>query len=158
MDFQLSLQSEKARSAHPDQPLAIDPGASLGEAISLLRAQKSSAVMVCEGDQLVGIFTERDALRLMAGKADFSAPVSSAMSPEPVTVDENATLAEAIQLMTDGGYRHLPLMSGDGKAGSTPIGSVDVRGIVHYLVEHFPNTIYNLPPSGAESSAEREGA
>lgn len=154
MDFQLSLESEGLASAYPDQPLATSVDATVGQALQLLRAQRTGAVMICEGVKLVGIFTERDALKLMASSADFSQPVSKFMSRTPATIPAGSTVAEAIRIMAEGGYRHLPMVDGDGR----PTGVIAVHGIVHYLVDHFPATVYNLPPNPKTATKEREGA
>ena len=156
MDFQLSLQSEGTRSAYPESPLAVEPDASVADVIRLLQAEKTGAALVCDDERLVGIFTERDALRLMAEGADLSVAVSSVMSSDPVTIDSCAPVADAIKRMSDGGYRHLVMVGADDR--TKPTGLVDVRGIMRYLVEHFPNTIYNFPPNPQQAPAEREGA
>jgi CBS domain-containing protein len=122
--------------------------------LQLLRAQRTGAVLICEGEKLVGILTERDALKLMASGADLSIPVREVMSREPVTILSTATVGEAIRVMSDGGYRHLPIVDGQGK----PTGVVAVHGIVHYLVDHFPETVYNLPPDPKAAPRTREGA
>lgn len=154
MDFQLSLESEGVASAYPDQPLATTVDATVGQALQLLRAQRTGAVMICEGAKLVGILTERDALRLMADGADFSRPVREVMSSPPATISAQATVAETIRVMSEGGYRHLPMVDSVGQ----PTGVVAVSGIVHYLVDHFPATVYNLPPNPRTATKEREGA
>jgi hypothetical protein len=56
--------------------------------------------------------------------------------------------------MAEGGYRHLPIVDDQHR----PTGVVAVHGIVHYLVDHFPNTVYNLPPDPKASTRDREGA
>ncbi len=127
MDFQLSLQSEETRSAYPESPLAVEPDTSAADVIRLLQAEKTGAALVCEGEQLVGVFTERDALRLMAQSADLSVPVASVMSKDPVTIDSSAPVEDAIKLMSDGGYRHLPMV--DSSDRTKPTGMVDVRDI-----------------------------
>ena len=154
MDFQLSLQSEGVGSAYPDQPLAASATDTVGQVVQLLRAQRTGAVLICDGEKLVGILTERDALKLMAGDADFSAPVRDVMSREPATILSSATVGEAIRVMAEGGYRHLPIVDGDGK----PTGVLAVHGIVHYMVDHFPETVYNLPPDPKAAPRAREGA
>ncbi len=154
MDFQLSLESEGVASAYPDQPLATTVDATVGQALQLLRAQRNGAILICEGAKLVGILTERDALRLMTDGGDFSQPVRDVMSSPPATIPANATVAEAIRTMSEGGYRHLPMIDGEGR----PTGVMAVHGIVHYLVDHFPATIYNLPPNPNATTKEREGA
>ncbi len=154
MDFQLSLQSEGVGSAYPDQPLAASANENVGQVLQLLRAQRTGAVLICEGEKLVGILTERDALKLMASGADLTVPVREVMSSEPATILSTATVGEAIRVMAEGGYRHLPIVDRDGK----PTGMVAVHGIVHYLVDHFPETVYNLPPDPKAAPRAREGA
>ena len=153
MDFQLSLESEGVGSAYPDQPLAATADESVGNVMQLLRAQRTGAVLLCDEPKLVGIFTERDALKQMASGADLSVPVRSIMTSDPATVATNATVASAIRMMAEGAYRHLPIVDQNGQ----PKGVLAVHGIVHYLVDHFPETVYNLPPD-TKAAREREGA
>jgi CBS domain-containing protein len=154
VDFQLSLESEGVASAYPDQPLAADASESVGQVLQLLRAQRNGSMLICEGAKLVGIFTERDALKCMASGADFATPVRDVMSSPPATISSSATVADAIRAMAEGGYRHLPIITPDGK----PTGVIAVHGIVHYLVDHFPATVYNLPPIPQTAQRAREGA
>jgi CBS domain-containing protein len=154
VDFQLSLESEGVGSAYPDQPLATTADDTVGNAMQLLRAQRTGAVLICEGSKLVGIVTERDALKAMARNADLSSPVGEIMSSPPATIASSATVGEAIRRMSEGNYRHLPIVDDEQR----PTGVLAVHGIVHYLVDHFPETVYNLPPDPKAKSREREGA
>ena len=153
LDFQLSLENEGVGSAYPDQPLAATADDTVGNVMQLLRAQRTGAVLICEGTRLVGIFTERDALKIMAGGGDLSKSVREVMSSPPVTIASTATVGEAIRKMSEGAYRHLPIVDSDQK----PTGVLAVHGIVHYLVDHFPETVYNLPPD-TKAARAREGA
>jgi len=56
--------------------------------------------------------------------------------------------------MEEGGYRHLPVVDETGRT----LGVLSVKRIVHYLVEHFPSTIYNLPPDPSVFPHDAEGA
>ncbi len=165
MSFQLSLSTESVSSAYPDQPTFVTPTATVGEVIQLFSAQQTGSVLICaddspEGGRLLGIFTERDALKCMAAVSSgeqpelMSQPVSDVMSTELSTLRADTSVSEAIKLMSQGGYRHLPIVAEDGK----PVGMENVYGIVHYLVDHFPQTIYNLPPNPRAIPSEREGA
>ncbi len=154
MDFQLSLESEGVGSAYPDQPLATTADDTVGNVMQLLRAQRTGAILICEGEKLVGIVTERNALKAMAGGTSFTASVREIMSATPVTAASSATVAEAIRQMSEGGYRHLPIVDSQQK----PKGVLAVHGIVHYLVDHFPETVYNLPPDPKAKNRERDGA
>jgi len=154
VDFQLSLENEGVGAAYPDQPLAASADETVGTVMQLLRAQRTGAVLLCDGPKLVGIFTERDALKQMASGADLSVPVRTVMSEGPATISANATVGDAIRMMAEGGYRHLPIIDQNGE----PKGVLAARGIVHYLVDHFPETVYNLPPDSKAAPKAREGA
>jgi CBS domain-containing protein len=154
VNFQLSLEGEGVGSAYPDQPLATAVNVTVGDVLQLLRAQRNGAVLICEGAKLVGIVTERDALNVMASGMDLTTPVRDVMSCPPATIASSATVGEAIRRMSEGGYRHLPIVDGEGR----PTGVVAVHGIVHYLVDHFPQTVYNLSPNPKGSTRDREGA
>ena len=153
VDFQLSLESEGVGSAYPDQPLAATADETVGTVLQLLRAQRTGAVVICECSKIIGIFTERDALKQMASGADLSAPVRNVMSSPPAVIASGATVGSAIRMMAEGAYRHLPIIDQDQK----PTGVLAVHGIVHYLVDHFPETVYNLPPD-TKAARAREGA
>lgn len=154
----LSLSTDLVTQAYPDLPLAVADSATVGEVIGLMKVQRGSCVLVCgTGDcdgQISGIFTERDALRWMAEGGATQTSIRDAMTRDPEVLQAASTVAAAIETMSQGGYRHLPIVD----AQRRPIGVAAVRGIVHYLVDHFPQTIYNLPPEPGKTYAAREGA
>lgn len=104
----------------------IAPEATVREACQMLYARNIGALAVMTGDTLVGILSERDVIRrvIAKGRGTDDTPVSRVMSPDPVTIDTGATLAEAMGLMLDGGYRHLPVV----RAGAV-IAMVSMRDI-----------------------------
>jgi CBS domain-containing protein len=154
----LSLSTDVVTQAYPDQPLAVSVEATVGEVVGLMKAQRSSCVLICgSGDcqgQVEGIFTERDALRWMAEGGSPQMSIREAMTAKPEVLHSKNTVGTAIEIMAEGGYRHLPIVDDDG----TPLGVAAARGIVHYLVDHFPQTIYTLPPEPGKTYADREGA
>lgn len=154
MSFHLSLNTELVTAAYPNDPLVVSPDAQVGDVLRLLRAHRAGSVLVCEESRLLGIFTERDALLWMASGQSNEVAIESLMSRDLQTLNDQATVADAIRLMSQGGYRRLPIVSNDGK----PTGVSAVHGIVHYLVDHFPQTIYTLPPQPNSITSEREGA
>lgn len=127
---------------------------SVRDVLVLMRQHNTGCALVCRDEKLAGIFTQRDVLRLLATEADLSMAVDDVMARDPVTLHESDTMAEAIRRMSEGGYRHLPVVDDGGR----PLGLLKVRGIVHFLVDHFPNTIYNLPPEPRLVAQDREGA
>jgi CBS domain-containing protein len=155
VDFQLNLDSETVDRAHPADPLVVEPHTSIHAAIDLLRDKKQGAVLICSADgTLVGIWTERDAMRVLCGDVDLESPIEQVMVRDPVALSAGDTVARAISQMASGGYRRLPIVDGKGR----PTGVLNVAGIVHYLVEHFPKVVYTLPPQPHQSTQEREGA
>ena len=142
MDLARNLKIESVSRLRPTPAWFVNGDDSVTTAINLMREKKVGCVLVCVEDRIVGIFTERDLMRrvLAAGKT-LATAIVDCMTPNPVTVDPKDSIGVAIKRMIDGGYRHLPVVH-EGK----PLGILSVKRIVHYLVEHFPSTVYNLPP------------
>ncbi|MAV35005.1 MAG: hypothetical protein CMJ59_06060 [Planctomycetaceae bacterium] len=154
VNFHLRLDAESVEHAFPSDPLAVDPKTSVREVLALLKDSQTGHVVVAESGEIQGIFTERDALKLMAEGADFQVPVADVMSPDPVTLRNQDTVGQAIQIMARGGYRRIPILDDTAKLQ----GVLKSSGILHYLVQHFPAVIYNLPPHPHHNTQEREGA
>lgn len=154
MDFQLNLDSETVEHAHPAVPVCVDGLTTIREVFAQLKQDMRGAVLICRDGVLEGIFTERDALRLMAEEANLDGPIESVMVKSPVTLSNSDTVGKAIAMMSEGGYRRLPIVDAENR----PVGIVKVSGILHYLVEHFPKVIYNLPPTPHHTTQRREGA
>lgn len=153
MDIKQNLETETIDQASPSPPLCVEPSTSLREVLTLLRQHETGSCLVCRDGKLVGIFTERDALGLMAARHSLEVPIESVMVRDPTAIQADATVAEAIQTMFRGGYRRLPAVDGENR----PVKVVKTSGIVHYLVEHFPATVYNLPPVTQPAVHHREG-
>lgn len=154
MNFQLNLNSETVEHAYSVDPICLKPGDSVREAMRQMRDTKTGAVLVCLDGTLTGIFTERDAIRMLASSAKLNDPLEAHMARDPVTISEEDTVGKAIAKMSYGGYRRLPIVDDKG----SPKGILTTSGILHYLVEHFRDMIYNLPPSPHHSTQQREGA
>jgi len=154
VDFQLHLETETVDHCHPSQALCARPTDSVRSVLRSLQGQKTGAAMICQDRRLVGVFTERDALRLLADGANLDIPVAEVMVRNPVTVRKTDTVARAISLMSVGGFRRLPIVDEQGNVE----GVLKVSGLLHYLVEHFPKIVHTLPPEPHYKSADREGA
>jgi len=154
VNFQLNLNTETVDQCHPAEPLCLAPAASVREALRQMKELNRGTVLVCQDQIVIGIFTERDALKMMAAGASFDVPLQQFMTPDPVVLGARDTVGKAITMMAQGGYRRLPIVDDQGR----PTGIVTVEGIMHYLVEHFPAVIYNLPPEPHHAIHEREGA
>jgi CBS domain-containing protein len=155
MDLARNLKIDSVSRLNPNPPLQIAPADSVAEAVARMRQANVGCILVCEGDRLAGIFTERDLLRrVLASGRPLTVAVSEVMTADPVTVEAKDPVGVAVRRMEEGGYRHLPVLDERGK----PVGVLSVKRIVRYLVEHFPATVYNLPPDPAAVPQSPEGA
>lgn len=95
---------------------AVELGTTVTECVKLMATKNVGALLVMEGGNLVGIFTERDALNrvLARGLEPVSTDVSLVMSRNPYCMPPTATVGEAMKVMTLQRFRHLPIVS-DGK-------------------------------------------
>ena len=149
------LRTEKARVVARREPAVVAPGTPLGEAMTAMRGAGGDAVLVCEGDRLIGILTERDVLtRVLGASVDRARPVDEFMTSEPRTLSADATLLEAMRAMESGHFRHLPLIEADG----TLVGLLRQQDLLAYVAEAFPQEILNLPPRPHQEMEEPEGA
>jgi CBS domain-containing protein len=133
----------------------VSGDATVGDVLQLMRTERGSCVLICSDEgALEGIFTERDALRWMTEGGSPHTNIRELMTENPSFLQAKASVGQAIRKMAEGGYRHLPIVDEQG----VPQGVLAVRGIVHYLVDHFPDTIYTLPPDPSKSWIARDGA
>lgn len=154
VDFQIDLNTDTVDCAYPAALVRVEPQTTVREVFELLKEKRTGCAVVCQDDKLVGIFTERDTLKLMAAEANLNQPIEAVMVKNPVTLSAEDTVGKAIAKMSFGGYRRLPIVDEQGR----PTGLLKLPGILHYLVEHFPNVVYTLPPAPHHSTQEREGA
>ena len=96
-------------------PCHKPPAANVCDAIRLMAERNVSSVLVCEEGQLLGIFTERDAVRrvLALGRDPNQTKLADVMTREPDTIRPQDSIDEAIRRMDEFGYRHLPVVEGD---------------------------------------------
>jgi CBS domain-containing protein len=114
--------------------LTMAPATTVRYAARQMKARKVGAVMVVETGRLVGIFTERDGLfRVLAeGLNPDITPLSAVMTADPATIGADARLGHALHAMTDGGFRHMPVVK-DG----APIGMVSIRDALGSELANF---------------------
>ncbi|MBI5948396.1 MAG: CBS domain-containing protein [Chloroflexi bacterium] len=112
--FQPASDSDLLRplaEARLSKPVSIGAGATVREAVALLASDPNGAVVVVEDGAIVGILTERDVLKSIAGREGLMASaVRDVMTPDPVFLREDDTMAVALNKMSSGGFRHIPLV------------------------------------------------
>jgi len=148
------LRAIRVRDLELQSDHRIDPSTPLAEVYRAFDEQRHGAAMVCSGDTLVGIFTQRDVLyRTALENLDPDTPVSEVMSDRPVTIGLDQGLAAAIQAMVEGGYRHIPVVDENGD----PVGLLSSRVILRFIADHYPEAVLNLPPRLHQVMTRSEG-
>jgi CBS domain-containing protein len=117
-------EGEAIHSVGPDTPVT--------ECVRLMTAGKIGALIVMDGERLIGIFTERDALnKVLAGGLDpRNTKVSEVMTKDPHCIPPTTTVGDAMELITSRRFRHLPIMD-DGKV----LAVVSSGDLTHWLVQ-----------------------
>jgi CBS domain-containing protein len=107
--------------------LTIQPHHTLQQASEQLGRRRVGAVVVTDAtSRVLGILSERDIVRAVGaqGGEALPEPVSKHMTPNPITVGEEADIDELMRAMTDGRFRHLPVVEGGRLVGIVSIGDV----------------------------------
>ena len=103
----------------------VGPGDTVGEAVGVMAQNRIGSVLIMDGDRLLGIFTERDTVRALSLSHD--APrheIVSWMTHDPMTIPPDTESEDALRVMLDNGFRHLPVVE-DGKV----VGMVSMRDL-----------------------------
>jgi CBS domain-containing protein len=118
------LLSEKGSRA--EDVWSVSPDDTVFRALEVMAERNVGALVVLEGQRLVGVLSERDYARkvILRGLASRDMRVRDLMTPEVVTVGPDDTVAGCMQLMTDGRFRHLPVLDGARVIGVVSIGDV----------------------------------
>jgi CBS domain-containing protein len=127
--------SQRIRNVMEHEHMLIaSPESLVTDAARLLAGSKLGAVLVVQGDQLAGIFTERDAVcRVLAAGLDANCTtLAHVMTPEPITVDPEGTFGHALRLMHQHGMRHVPVVE-----HGRPVGLVCARDALDPEMEEF---------------------
>jgi CBS domain-containing protein len=111
------MKTLKQLLAGKDRQLAVvSPRDTVFHALTVMSANNVGALLVLDGEQLVGVFSERDYARkiILHGKSSKDTAVSEIMSDKVAYVTPSATLDECMALMTEKHFRHLPVLDENG--------------------------------------------
>ncbi len=137
------------------EPLLVEKGSLVQDVIPQMKVKRVGCVLIHDKGKLIGIFTERDVLRkIVPTLSSLKNPIGNFMSPNPKTLKINQTVGTVIKLMSEGGYRNLPVVNTDGSI----LGTINVKDVVRYLAGFFPSEVFNLPPNPQQISDAPEGA
>ena len=137
--------------------IGISPDQPLNAAVELLVENRFGSLVVMENEELIGIITERDLMRVLHEKSEYWSPVTvaDAMTPNPIVCEPDNTLEEVMGMMVENRIRHLPVVF-EGKLE----GMLSITDIVEELLNQakfenrlLKNYIQNWPDEEPEEEA-----
>lgn len=125
--------------------ISVTPGTSVFDAIQIMADETIGSLIVMDGDQLLGIVTERDYARkvILKGRSSESTQVSEIMTQDVLTTSSAKTVNDCMELMTERRIRHLPVVEDDRVIGMISIGDL-VQAIIsdqQEEIEHLEHYI-----------------
>lgn len=141
----LQIKVDKILAQKGHEVVTIDPEATVFDSIAKMVDHNVGSILIVEGDQVLGIFTERDYLREIAlkGRTSRETPVKTVMTEKVICVNPNYTIEECLAVMTNQKCRHLPVMRDGHLDGIVSIGdcvkrlSEDAIERVNHLEEYI---------------------
>lgn len=148
------LKEIKIREVINPRLVQAPPTISLAEAIRLMQERPSGYIVIAQDKRVVGIFTEVDVTRHVLGKnVDWKRPVSDFMTSPAMVLNPNDTIYQAIKLMGDHRFYHIPLVDEKNEL----VGVLSVRTLIRTLAAFYPTEVYNLPPVPDQIMGTPEG-
>jgi len=133
----------------------INEDASIGVVIKSMQTADSSCIVIIKNNKISGIFTERDIVtKIVAKNVDYkNEKICDYMTNNPEILQSNDSIASALNKMTDGGFRHVPIVHSKSK----DIFIISMQDIINSIGNYYFNDIINLPPKPLRNTSQREG-
>jgi CBS domain-containing protein len=142
-NFSAELLEQSVEALNPAKPCCVAQQDPIIEVLAKMKAH-DGCVLVVENERLVGIVTETDILRKVVGMKDLdSTPISEVMTHAPEAMSFHDNIALALNLISVGGFRRVPLVD----IRLRPVGLISVKDVVDYFVERFPSHVLNVSPT-----------
>ncbi len=145
-DVGRAIAEARIQDVTTSPPVTLPADATVAKALETMRKKKVGAVMVVAKKRprkLVGILTERDLVqRVLAKKGYGRLALEKVMTSAPETLQPKDGLAYALNKMSVGRFRHVPLVDDRG----VPVGMLSIRDVIDFVVELVPEQVLNLPP------------
>lgn len=130
--FQGQLLGVRVRDLPVSEPHLVDIDSDASDAIGRMQREETDCVLVMDGERLVGVFTDRDAVLKVAGLANGPVAIRDVMTRDPVILRDDDSVAIAIHKMAVGGFRHVPIIR-----GGRPTGVISAKVIFQHLAERL---------------------
>jgi len=154
MSLKQELMSERVAHLDLSKFCQVLGGTAVRAALAEMRQSKTNVCLITEGNNLIGILTERDVLTKVATTPEkLSVAVDEIMTANPITVTPDISAAEALWLMDDKKFRNLPVVDEKGKI----IGSMTHQAVISFLAARYPVEVLNRPPRPDQFPRKQEG-
>lgn len=127
----MSMSVKQVLEMKGTKAYSVSPNATVLDALTAMAEHDIGAVLVTEGDRLMGIFTERDYARkvVLKGRASKDTQISELMTPNVCTITPSHTMDQVMNIMTENRFRHLPVVDHGRISGIITIGDV-VKAVI----------------------------
>ncbi|MEW9897303.1 CBS domain-containing protein [Chitinivorax sp. PXF-14] len=131
---------------HRQGIFSVTPDTTVYQALQLMAEKDIGALLVMDGDKLVGIFSERDYARkvVLQGKTSASTPIRDIMTARVICARPEHTVDECMALMSEKRFRHLPVVEGERVIGVLSITDL-VRSQIaekEFVIQQLAHYIY----------------
>ena len=148
---ELDLEDGLADPIGMDESVVDGPTVAQGQA---MRGAGGRTALIVRDGELIGIFTERDVMRRVAGTPEMlDGPIDAVMTPRPITILPDTSAADALWLMDDHHFRNLPVIDRQGHI----LGDMTHAAIIQYLAARFPVEVLNRSPRPDQYPSKPEG-
>lgn len=120
---------------------SVGPDVSVTECVRTMTSKKLGALIIMDGERLIGIFTERDAMNKMlaAGRDPLNTKVSEVMTRNPYSIPPTTTVGEAMAIVTNRRFRHLPIVE-NGKV----LAVISSGDLTHWMMQDKTGSVQEL--------------
>jgi CBS domain-containing protein len=127
-----SVMENNLAQLEQEQTVLVQLDAPAIDVARKMRESRAGCALVMDGSALAGIFTEHDVLNKLTGAnaRALNTPVRELMSAQPETLRDTDSVAEALNKMSMGRYRHIPIIRADGSYAVTSI-----KNVLHYIAK-----------------------
>ena len=155
MNLRTSLYTDTVKHVDLSFYVEVEKGNTVGHVITKMQTSQRKCALVMDQKTLIGIFTGHDIARRVIDQPDvLDLTIEAMMTADPLTLASDLKLIEAIQFMSNKPHRYMPVVDSEGRV----LGTLTHYAIIKYMSDHFPEEIYNLPPTPEHFASARDGA
>ncbi|MDA0711986.1 MAG: CBS domain-containing protein [bacterium] len=155
MNLRTNLHSDSIKHIDLSFFVEVPKGMKVRVAIEKMQASQRKCALVMDNGTLLGIFTNHDIARKTLDQPGVAnQTVDSVMTKNPLTLNADMKIIEAIKLMAEKPFRYMPVLGSEGQV----LGTLTHYAVIKYISDHFPEEIYNLPPVPGNYAQARDGA